>query len=122
MTPKLALGIGVLALTAFWLGRRRSTTEPTPKEPPPVPPPPFTPAAPSPPSPEPFTTLPVPAGWKRLPQSEVTPAMSAYARQALRSAGDAGNLQLTTIAGRPIGAWTEWHSRTKKGITLLERA
>ena len=115
MTPKLALGIGVLALTALWLGRRRSSAEP--KEPGPPPP-----AGPRPPASGAFRTLPVPAGWKRLPQSAVTPAMYAYARQALRSAGDAGNLQLTTIGGKPIGAWTEWHSPTKKGITLLERA
>lgn len=68
----------------------------------------------------------MPGGWKRMAQADVTPAMVSFAQQALKAAGSPGKLQTTTIDGKELAAWTEWHYDDQrgyhKGITLLERS
>lgn len=76
------------------------------------------------------TPLAVPSGWRRMKSEEVTGAHSAFAREALKNVGEPGQLQLRTIDGQEVAAWTEWHYHEPgeakpwgwhRGITLLVR-
>lgn len=77
------------------------------------------------------TPLVVPSDWRRMKSTEVTGAHAGFARAALKNVGEPGQLQLSTIDGRQVAAWTEWHYHEPggpvkpwgwhRGITLLVR-
>lgn len=59
--------------------------------------------------PAPPSKVVVPAGWYRMPDSAVTPAMTAFAEATLQQQKPLGDVQETDIAGKHVGALTEWH-------------
>jgi hypothetical protein len=58
---------------------------------------------------------PLPTGWRRMRQSEVTPGCTDFAREALKHAGAVGNLQAGDVDGKKVLAVTEWHYHDPEG-------
>jgi hypothetical protein len=77
------------------------------------------------------TSLPVPAGWRRMKAEEVTGAHGAFATRMLATIGEIGELRVGEVEGKRVAAWTEWHFHEAggpvkpwgwhRGITLLVR-
>ena len=53
--------------------------------------------------------VPIPAGYRRLTVAETTPAVTEFAKLALRSALPIGKRQAQIIGGKLVEAITEWH-------------
>lgn len=51
----------------------------------------------------------LPAGYRRLTPAETTPAVTQFARQALRQALPIGKRQAQIVGGKLVEALTEWH-------------
>lgn len=51
----------------------------------------------------------IPAGYRRALPKEITPAVQAFARQALMRAQPIGKRQAARVEGKPFEAITEWH-------------
>jgi len=72
----------------------------------------------------------IPAGWYRLQDSDVTPAMTAFATDVLKQVKPLGDLQTTTLDGKQVGAFTEWHwddhvdntLKWHRGVSILARS
>lgn len=56
------------------------------------------------------TPIAIPSGWRRAKSEEVMPDALGFARAALQTKGNPGNLQLGAFSdGRALAALTEWH-------------
>lgn len=58
---------------------------------------------------KPPSNPPMPDGWRRMKQAEVTPAHTAFAIECRRHMGAVGRLQQTAINGVTVAGRTEWH-------------
>jgi lysophospholipase L1-like esterase len=57
----------------------------------------------------------VPAGWYRLPEASVTPAMTSLAEATQAKSLPLGDVQEADIDGKHVGAFTEWHWDNHQG-------
>lgn len=81
---------------------------------------------------KPRVNPPLPDGWRRMRQKEVTAEHTAFAIEARRQIGEIGKLQYSDVGGQRVAALTEWHYHDPdgpirphgwhRGITLLVEA
>lgn len=80
--------------------------------------------------PPPPSNVVVPAGWYRLQENLVTPAMTQFAEATQAQGKPLGDVQEADIDGKHVGAFTEWHwdkhqggvYKWHPGVSMLARS